>query len=111
MLNLYDLMKEFIPDGRDDGKVMIFYYDDDHAAKMEEMATVDPKFYYEVDRRCGNNPYDDDEAKFGPDNDIKIININHFGIRSGLKPRVEELRKTVYDTIDAVYAEFKVKHP
>lgn len=79
-----------------------FYnYDEDHKRKMRELTDLDTRYLYLVEKKCGIDPYEDNYD--GPDNDIRIVNVDHFAIRAELKDRAEEFREIVYNAIDEVY--------
>ena len=105
MLDLSKLMKAYVPEGIDLGRDIIHYYDEDHCQKMAVIIEKDVTGYYRVQQACGLNPYDDDEAKFGPgDVEIRIVNTDHFALSRKGEARLDENRAKIYSAIDAEYA-------
>ena len=95
-------MDTMMKDGAEIGGDFYYNYDEEHRRKMKEIINKDQRSYYKVQFRCGINPFEDSYS--GPDNDIRIVNIDHFAIKSSLKDKLEEFKKIVYDAIDAEYA-------
>ena len=104
-MGIWDGFDAFI--GGLDGKIiagdLYFVYDEDHKRKVKELVNRDSRYLYEIQKKCGIDPYNEDDY-YGPDNDIRIVNIDHFAIRASLKNKADELKKIVYDAIDEVYA-------
>lgn len=103
-MGIWDEWDTFI--GGLDGKIiagdLYFVYDEDHKRKVKELVDRDQRYLYEIEKKCGIDP--NDESYYGPDTDIRIINIDHFAIKASLKNKADELKKIVYDAIDEVYA-------
>lgn len=106
-MGIFDLpgFEDFI--GGLDGKVIsgdcFGTYDEDHKRKVKELVAKDSRFLSLIKKRCGMDPYDD--SYYGPDTDIRIINLDHFAIKGKLKDKLEEYRQKVYAAIDEIYAE------
>ena len=102
-MGIFDDLDSFI--GGLDGKIIggdIFgAYDEEHKRKVKELLEKDQRYYYLIQKRCGIDL--DDESYYGPDTDIRIVNIDHFAIKSELKDRLEEFRQMIYNVIDDVY--------
>ena len=67
-----------------DGKIVngdcIGVYDADHKRKLAE------------------------DEYYGPDKNVRIINVDHFAIKGKLKDKLEEYRQKIYAVIDDLYA-------
>lgn len=105
-MGLFDLpgFEEFM--GGLDGKVVngdcIGVYDADHKRKVAELININGGFYDLLKRRCSISEADEDEY-YGPDKDVRIINVDHFAIKGKLKDKLDEYRKKIYAVIDDLY--------
>lgn len=102
-MRFFDDLDSFI--GGLDGKIIggdcFGAYDEKHKRKVKELLEKDNRYYYLIQIRCGIDP--DDESYYGPDTDIRIVNVDHFAIKGELKDKLEEFRQLVYNVIDEVY--------
>lgn len=103
-MGIWDELADFMNsmNGQEIGGDIIYVYDEEHKRKVAELIAIDPSYLYLIQKKCGIDPFDEDDY-YGPDNDIRIVNVDHFAIRASLKNRAEEFRKIVYDAIDYVY--------
>lgn len=104
-MGLFDLpgFEDFIGglDGQIIGSDCFGSYDEEHKRKVKELLDKDPRYYYLIQIRCGIDP--NDESYYGPDTDIRIVNVDHFAIKGKLKDRLEEFRQKIYQVIDDIY--------
>jgi len=104
-MGLFDLpgFEDFI--GGLDGQIVagdcIGVYDEEHKRKVKELMDKDERYFHLIQIRLGLDP--NDESYYGPDSDLRFINVDHFAIKGKLKNRLEEFRSLVYKVIDEVY--------
>jgi len=77
-------------------------FDADHKRKIMELIDIDSGYFELIKRRCGISEADGDEY-YGPDKNVRLINIDHFAIKAELKDKLEEYRQKIYKIIDDIY--------
>ncbi len=99
--SLQDFMNAFMQDGREIDGDLFYNYDEDHKRKVQELVNEDAMYLYLIQKKCGLDPFDD--SYFGPDTDLKIVNVDHFAIKKEAKDKLDEIRAKIYSVIDDVY--------
>ena len=89
-----------------DGKVIngdcFGVYDTEHKKKVLALINRDGGYFALLKRRCGISEADED-SYYGPDKNVRIINVDHFAIKAELKDKLEEYRQKIYAVIDEIY--------
>lgn len=97
-----DFMDDYLKDGTNIGGDLFYQYDAAHKMKVRELLDKDRRYFYLIQKKCGIDL--DDESFYGPDTDLRIVNVDHFAIKASAKDKLDEIRTLIYNVIDWVYA-------